>query len=116
MLARLADRLRGLISGSRSPAPPDMTLPAERYGQQVLEAHYSPARQYRALVTRETNLGVLRVRYEIWDVEGTPCWVPTGADSLCDSLDRARVLAAEELALVVEVGAPHHPSGRGGGQ
>ena len=91
--------------GGRKPPPPDTTVPFGSDMEREIEAIYSPTKKYRAVVTRD-QAGLFRVHAqrwdnEDWDVGGSPHWCPyTRGVTITDTLENARMLARDKLALV----------------
>jgi hypothetical protein len=75
-----------------------------RLDEEPVETVYSPSKAFRAAITVDSR-GAYRIHLELWDTDGWPlgeaahwCACNRGA-TFVDTLERARTLAQERLAL-----------------
>jgi hypothetical protein len=85
------------------PPPPDLALQPKIPGQNIVETLYSDSRQHRAIITRDTS-GIYRIHVQVWDTSDwkrgyAAFWVGRGSNTFTDTLEVARTLAREHLAL-----------------
>jgi hypothetical protein len=99
-------------SGRSNPPPPDTTVPFRHTSQEAVETVYSRSQKYRVVLARDER-GLFRIHSERWDTDdwdvgGSPHWCPHNRGvSITDTLENARKLAGEKLALV----EPPQPEG-----
>jgi hypothetical protein len=91
------------VKKEEGPPAPDTSRQLAPFGQETVEAVYSPSKAYRAAITRDAR-GIFRVHLERWDVDGwpeePPHWCPYNRGAtFVDTLEHARTLARERLAL-----------------
>src|SRR5688500_15728442 len=86
------------------PPPPDETQQLSTSGKTVVETLYSPSRQQRAIITRDTT-GIYRIHIQFWDTSDWSAgygafWAPGGSGGITDTIEIARNLAREHLGTL----------------
>jgi hypothetical protein len=107
-LTRLFKAWKGSPGRSAGPPPPDLSQPirVDVRGEKIVEVLTSATGDRRVGITRDAS-GIYRLRVETWAPDWEQMRVATWLQSshegsFTDSLERARSLAREALAAIVQ--------------